>query len=83
MSEALDNVISLTGVQLDVSVVWGRKTMSIRDLLELANSPKASVDFDQAMSEHLELMVGDTCIGKARITQSMPVKLELTEVFAG
>jgi len=80
MSNDPGNVIALHEVKLDVSVIWGRKRITIRDLLALATAPGASVDFNQAMSEDLELMVGDTCIGKARIVQEDPVRLELVEL---
>ncbi len=80
MSTDNADVIALSGVELEVSVIWGRKCITIRDLEELANQPNASVDFNQAMGESLDLMVGDTCIGKARIIDEHPVRLEVVEL---
>ena len=79
-------VLPFPDVDIELSIIWGQKRVRLGDVYEmtqtLASQGSAVADLDNPASSDLELRVGETTIGHARLVGTHPVKLEITKLFS-
>lgn len=78
-------VLPFPDVNVELSVIWGRRRIRISDVHALAvalvSGEAAVADLDDPAQGTLDLQIGSTLVGKARLTRTQPARLEITELF--
>ena len=85
MSTATGQVLAFPDIDVELSVVWGRRRVQIRDIqalaADLSENGAAMAELDDFAQGPLELCVGEVTIGQARLIGERPLRLEIVELF--
>ena len=85
MSTSTGQVLAFPDIDVELSVVWGRRRVQIRDIqalaADLSQNGSAMAELDDFAQGPLELCVGEVTIGQARLIGDRPLRLEIVELF--
>ena len=85
MSTSTGQVLAFPDIDVELSVVWGRRRVQIRDIqalaADLSQNGSAMAELDAFAQGPLELCVGEVTIGQARLIGVRPLRLEIVELF--